>query len=253
MKTRLTTLLASALLAAGTFIALPAAAQIVATPNLGAPIGAPIVQTPFFQGVPTNATIPSIVPGLSSPRPLQNDVNPNITQIRITFDQPMDTALFFWPIPTNDANWPVVTATPFWENGNRTVVLPVKLAAGRIYAIPINSPNLVFRGATGLYVNPGLYRFETRGGSQGGSVSLGRQPSGIQTPVPMPAPLQGGSQNQGMGAAAPNTIGATPASNQGGKVLNRSMQNRQQGGAGQPMSNPALANPGATPLGSRTR
>lgn len=242
MKTRLTTLLASALFAAGAFVPVPPAqAQIVGTPNLGGPVGAPIAQTPFFQGVPANATIPRVVPGLSSPRPLQADVNPNLREIRITFDQPMDTALFFWPIPTNDPNWPVVTATPFFTN-DRTVVLPVVLAAGRIYAIPINTPNLVFRGATGLYANPGLFRFETSNRAQGGSVSLGRQPT---TAIPARVPVYGNPDLMGSNGA-PNQTGAAPAQNQNQGTMDRSLLNRQGGGR-QINSNPAVANPRRTP------
>lgn len=191
---------------------LPLAAQITNTPAVGiAPGGTVPVQTPFFQGVPANATIPRVVPELCVPRPLQTNVDPNLRQIRITFDQPMDTALFFWPLPTNDPFFPTVTANPFWTNGNRTVVLPVVLAPSRSYAIPINTPTLVFRGATGLYANPGLFRFETASQAQGGAVNIGRSPTVPvvrPTVVPVAPPLIN-KQGTSTGAQSSTSVRST--------------------------------------------
>jgi len=206
---------------------LPIAAQIVNTPAIGVPPGGAVpVQTPFFQGVPANATIPRIVPELCVPRPLQTNVDPNLRQIRITFDQPMDTALFFWPLPTNDPFFPTVTANPFWTNGNRTIVIPVVLAAGRTYAIPINTPTLVFRGSTGLYANPGLFRFETATSAQGGTVNIGRTPAvpRVRQTIP-PSNVNNSPFVTGSQAAPAITPRQTPSATRSGQTQIRSGTN----------------------------
>lgn len=211
----------------------------------------PVLATPFYQGVPEGAAIPRVVPELSVPRPLSTNVDPNLTQIRITFDQPMDTALFYWPLPSNDPLFPLVTNNPFWTNNDRTIVLPVRLSPSRAYAIPINTPALVFRGATGLYVNPGLFRFETSPiGGAGGSVSGNSAAAGPRfqrggtgflpnptavpgvpfgsagvngagrTPVPTPANIGGNTGRSGGGPTSPSS-GSPGGASRGPTNLNR--------------------------------
>jgi len=249
VKTKLMTLVAAALAAAASIYPAHVLGQ-AATPAGAVP---PVIATPFYQGVPNNATIPRIVPEQCIPRPLSTDVSAALTSIQITFDQPMDVALFYWPLPTNDALFPFVTNNPYWINGNKTVVLPVKLSAGRIYSIPINSPNLVFRGSTGLYVNPGLFRFTTgaigRGGGNvpganaGPRLSHGSSGGGVTSPGTIPTPGFLGSGAPATGVPAGSGHATTGPNNGGGGSFSPSLG---------PNGNLRRATPTHTPVGART-
>lgn len=174
--------------------------------------GTPLPQaTPGQPGIPTGATIPFVVS--SKPANGQRNVPWTTTKIEITFNEPMDVATFYWPLPRS-ADFPLVTRDPYWTNGNRTVVLPVKLNPTRVYRIPINTSSQIFRSAKGVAANPGVISFETGQASYGGtakpSAVYGNRPFQGQTP----------SQPAGVGSAgsgAPATMGA-PASPAGGQT-----------------------------------
>jgi hypothetical protein len=139
--------------------------------------------TPSLLGIPTGATIPRVV--ASNPSNGNTNANAFQTVITIDWDQPMDVATFFWPIP-NSPDFPYVTGNPTWSNGNRRVSLPVKLVPNTTYRIPINTNNqLVFRSAQGVPANPGLISFTTGGPVETGSASVS---SFHGTPAPRGTP-----------------------------------------------------------------
>jgi hypothetical protein len=140
----------------------------------------PATATPVIPGIPFGATVPRVVSSI----PTNGDqrADPTLRRITINFDQPMDVATFFWPLPQNQPDFPRVTAEPFWTNGNRTLVLPVVLAPNTLYRVPLNvGSQTVFRSATGVPLYPGVISFLTASGG-GGSVPANRVPG--YTPVP---------------------------------------------------------------------
>lgn len=147
--------------------------------TVGTPLAA--TPTPVLQGIPTGATIPIVIQ--SVPANGSQKVNSSLTTIQITFNQPMDVATFFWPIPTDVPDFPTVTGDPFWTNGNRTVVLPVALNDSTIYRIPINvNDQLIFRSVQGVPVNPGVISFQTDTNVRQDAAPASVLPPGVQTP-----------------------------------------------------------------------
>ncbi len=89
------------------------------------------------------------------------DVDPALTEIRVTFDQEM-AAGFSW---TGGGDvFPETTGKPWWEADKKTCVLPVKLAEGRFYRAGINSSsNRNFQSAAGQPAEFSVIYFATRG------------------------------------------------------------------------------------------
>jgi len=133
---------------------------IAAAVALAVPVPAQTVIVP-------GATIPRVVS--TNPANLAQNVSYTLRQITINFDQPMDVATWYWNFP-NVATFPVVTSTPYWTNGNQTLIIPVRLAANRQYVIPLNVDQQNFRSAAGIPLQPGQLSFFT--GRQGGSSSM---------------------------------------------------------------------------------
>lgn len=163
-------------------------------------------QVPTGPGVIVTGTIPRVVSSV----PLNGDqkVGTNTKKVTITFDQVMDTATFYWPIPTNDSSFPKVTAEPFWTDGNRTVVLPVSLQSNRTYRVTLNVGNQAFRSAQGIPLQSGVISFRTTSG--GSSVAkpanVGVTPAGVQGITGTPrVPGQGatvGGSSSGSGSSS---------------------------------------------------
>ncbi|MEI7633450.1 MAG: Ig-like domain-containing protein [bacterium] len=184
-------------------------------------IGTPAatVATPVMQGIPWGATIPRVVS--SVPVNMDTKVNATLTLIKINFDQAMDVASFYWPIPKDNPSFPYVTGDPYWTSGNKTVNLPVKLVPNCLYRIPLNDINqLIFRSAAGVALNPGMISFQTSLANTGAAASSNMFPG--YTPAPFhattntPIPGQGGALNPmagagaGLGAAGLGTTGYAP-------------------------------------------
>ena len=77
------------------------------------------------------------------------------TELRVTFDQPMDTKKgYSFVIVGNKSMFPEVAGKPQWIS-DTTIVLPVKLKPGREYSLGINSERYQsFRGTNGLPAVP---------------------------------------------------------------------------------------------------
>src|SRR5204862_346173 len=84
----------------------------------------------------------------------------SLTKITIDFDQAMDVATFYYPVPQGVSNFPLLTADPYWTNGNKTFNLPCTLNPGLDYQIPINTINQIFRSAQAWLFSRESSRFE---------------------------------------------------------------------------------------------
>lgn len=86
-------------------------------------------------------------------------VDPQLSEIRITFDQPMDISRCSWA--TLGSRFPEVAGEPHWVD-EYTAVLPVALEPGSDYWLLVNSPTLGgFRSRTGEMATPHLLAFRT--------------------------------------------------------------------------------------------
>jgi hypothetical protein len=94
----------------------------------------------------------------------QTGVDPNLSQIRVTFDQPMDTGGFSWV--GGGPSFPQTRGKPRWIN-DRTCILPVQLEPNKDYWLSINSNRFQnFRSKAGIPAEPYPITFHT--GSGGG-------------------------------------------------------------------------------------
>lgn len=100
-------------------------------------------------------------------------VDPQSSEIRVTFDQPMDPSSYSWV--TLGSRFPEVAGDPYWAD-EFTAVLPVTLEPGRDYWLLINSPLYGgFQSQAGEAAVPYLLAFRTA--EPGGGAS---QPSPVQ-------------------------------------------------------------------------
>jgi hypothetical protein len=65
------------------------------------------------------------------------DVNPKLTEIKVTFSKDMVDESWSW-VQLSDATFPKVDGKIRYEKDKRTCVLPVKLEADKTYALWIN-------------------------------------------------------------------------------------------------------------------
>ena len=116
--------------------------------------------TGFAQGGPG---APKIVQ--SSPKIGETEVDPELDEITVTFDQDMSDGMSWTGSkadvppspPGKDASW----------RDKRTCVLPVKLSQGKYYRAGINAPSFQnFQSAAGVPVEPTAIYFCTKGASQ---------------------------------------------------------------------------------------
>ncbi|HEY3862004.1 MAG TPA: S41 family peptidase [Verrucomicrobiae bacterium] len=90
------------------------------------------------------------------------DVDPALSELRVTFDVPMGGGMSWCG---GGPNFPEVAAgaKPHWSEDGRTCVLPVKLKPGRSYNLGLNSASFHnFRSAKGVPLAPVAYSFRTR-------------------------------------------------------------------------------------------
>ena len=101
----------------------------------------------------------------SNPRLGETEVDPSLTEIRITFDRDMDQG-FSWTGGPPDFPPNPTGQNPKWSD-KRTCILPVKLEAARYYRVGVNSPSFHnFKSADGVPANPSVVYFTTQGASE---------------------------------------------------------------------------------------
>jgi hypothetical protein len=117
-------------------------------------------------GVPVvHAARPRVVS--TTPAIGATDVDPALTEVRITFDQDMDAGMSLC-----GATPPKITARPTWVE-KRTLVVPVALEPGKSYELTTNCPpnKLNTRSVAGEPAEVVSIRFATRGAGSGASSS----------------------------------------------------------------------------------
>ena len=90
------------------------------------------------------------------------DVDPKTTEIKVTFSKDMADGGWSW-CKDSDATFPKVTDKAHYEKDKRTCVLPVKLEAGKTYAIWVNTADFEnFTDADGRSAVPYVLVFQTK-------------------------------------------------------------------------------------------
>lgn len=110
-----------------------------------------------------DVTLESVPPVVvkSVPEAGSSDVDPKLTEIRITFSKDMQDGSWSWSTLSKES-FPETTGKPKYLEDQRTCVLPVKLEPGKTYAIWANSQKFTnFKDADGRSAVPYLLVFRT--------------------------------------------------------------------------------------------
>ena len=91
-----------------------------------------------------------------------DEVDPAITQIKVTYSKDMKDGSWSWSTAGKD-NFPELVGTPHYLDDHRTCVVGVKLMPGKTYAIWLNSGKFRnFKDVDGNSAVPYLLVFRTR-------------------------------------------------------------------------------------------
>ena len=91
-----------------------------------------------------------------------DDVDPKLTEIKVTFSKDMEDNTWSWTTLSKES-FPKVTGKPKYLKDKRTCVLSVKLEAGKTYAIWVNSEKFDnFKDSDGKAAVPYLLVFKTK-------------------------------------------------------------------------------------------
>jgi len=115
---------------------------------------------------PSVATMPPVVVK-TVPQSGDRNVDPSITEIRVTFSKDMADGSWSWT-QISDDTFPPTTGKPYYLEDKRTCVLPVKLEPNRSYVTWLNSAKFGnFRDTGRRSAVPYLLVFETgKGGDR---------------------------------------------------------------------------------------
>ena len=115
----------------------------------------------------TAAAAPGAAPKIvkTSPQIGETDVDPELTEITVTFDQDMSEGMS-WTGPKTETPPTQPGKEASWRD-KHTCVLPVKLSQGKYYRVGINAPSFQnFQSVSGISVEPTAIYFTTKGASQ---------------------------------------------------------------------------------------
>ena len=91
-----------------------------------------------------------------------DDVDPKLTEIKVTFSKDMQDGTWSW-VTLSQESFPKVDGKPTYLADKRTCVLPVKLEPGKTYAIWVNSEKFGhFKDPDGRSAVPYLLVFKTK-------------------------------------------------------------------------------------------
>jgi Bacterial Ig-like domain len=91
-----------------------------------------------------------------------SDVDPSLTEIKVTFSKDMQNGSWSWSTAWKDST-PKSTGAPKYQDDKRTCVLPVKLESGKVYGFWLNSQKFHnFKDAEGRPAVPYLLMFKTK-------------------------------------------------------------------------------------------
>ena len=109
----------------------------------------------------TLETVPPVVVK-TVPEAGSGDVDPKLTEIKVTFSKDMQDGSWSWATLTKES-FPQLDGKPKYLADKRTCVLPVKLEPGKTYAIWVNSEKHVsFKDPDGRSAVPYLLVFKTK-------------------------------------------------------------------------------------------
>src|SRR5262245_26020475 len=90
------------------------------------------------------------------------EVDPKLTEIKVTFSKDMQDGTWSWAMISKES-FPKDDGKPKYLADKRTCVLPVKLEAGKTYAIWVNAEKFTnFKDADGRSAVPYLLVFKTK-------------------------------------------------------------------------------------------
>lgn len=119
-----------------------------------------LAPTPLAEDLTVETAPPVVVKAV--PQAGESDVDPRLTELRVTFSKDMFPASWSWVL-AGQATAPKTTGMPRYEDDKRTCVLPVKLESGKTYAIWINTERQGnFKDAAGRKALPYLLVFRTK-------------------------------------------------------------------------------------------
>jgi RNA polymerase sigma-70 factor (ECF subfamily) len=91
-----------------------------------------------------------------------DDVDPKLTEIKVTFSKDMQDGGWSW-VTLSQESFPKTDGKPKYQDDKRTCVLPVKLEPGKTYAVWVNSEKFDnFKDADGKPAVPYLLVFKTK-------------------------------------------------------------------------------------------
>jgi len=111
-----------------------------------------------------DVTLESVPPVVvkTVPQAGAGDVDPKLKEIKVTFSKDMADGSYSWST-LSEESFPKVNGKPKFLADKRTAVLPVKLEAGKTYAIWVNSEKFTnFKDADGKPAIPYLLVFRTK-------------------------------------------------------------------------------------------
>ena len=102
----------------------------------------------------------------TEPADRARDVDPDLTEVRVTFDRPMKQGRSWsWMIMEAWGSYPgdKNAGEPSWEDGGKTCVLKVKLRPGTTYAVGVNDRTTrYFQDPDGQPAVPYVWVFKTK-------------------------------------------------------------------------------------------
>ena len=100
-----------------------------------------------------------------SPNSGDQNVNPDVKEVRVTFDLPMGSGCSWCTAGDDDSDFPKGREGQLvhWTDDKRTCVLPVTLESGKTYRLSINSSrHKNFQSEAGVPCEPVEYTFKTQ-------------------------------------------------------------------------------------------
>jgi RNA polymerase sigma-70 factor (ECF subfamily) len=98
----------------------------------------------------------------TAPEAGASDVDPKITEIKVTFSKDMQDESWSWAT-LSEESFPKIDGKPKYLADKRTCVLPVKLEPGKTYALWVNTEKFDnFKDANGQAAVPYLLVFKTK-------------------------------------------------------------------------------------------
>src|SRR5436853_4146816 len=99
---------------------------------------APSDKKPVAMGIDGVKTAPPVVV-TTEPRAGADDVDPALTEIKVTFSKDMQNGNWAFAQLSKET-FPQTTGKPHYLDDKRTCVLPVKLEPGKTYILALNKP-----------------------------------------------------------------------------------------------------------------